>query len=290
MTSEAGKGSTFTLDIPAKHEEIAVVDKIVQKSLHLDKSKTPVLVVEDNRQTLFLYERYLSNAGFQVVPARTVEEARKALERMTPSAIVLDVIFEGEATWGFLRELKENERTRDIPVMVVTVIDNSQKARALGADEFWLKPIDGDRLIRKLEGLAKRGPSVRVLVIDDDPAARYLVKKLLGNMPYTITEAATADEGVKAARDTNPDVILLDFVLGTETAFDVIDDLKAHADTRSIPIILQTSKTLDAVERERISRETSAIIKKESLSREVAIARIREALDATGIGGRTRIA
>lgn len=291
VESELGKGSTFTVDLPLVHAEAAAVDAIVEKSAAIDKTKVQVLVVEDNRQTLFVYEKYLSNAGFQVMPARSVDEARKTLERVRPGAIVLDVVLEGEATWGFLRELKENVETRDIPVMVVTVIDRAQKARALGADEFWLKPIDGDRLIRKLDGLARRGRVAHVLVVDDDAAARYLVRRLLGNAPYAVIEASSAAEAVKQAREHRPEVILLDFVLGTETAFDVIDDLKADASTRNIPIILTTAKSLDDVERSRLERETAAIVTKESLTREVALARIREALEASGIApGQARLA
>ena len=285
VQSKPGEGSTFRLEVPTVHGEVSAVQEIVQKSAVLDPEKVPILVVEDNRQTIFFYERYLSNAGFQVLAARSIDEARAALERVKPSAIVLDVMLEGEATWGFLREVKEDPRTRDIPVMVVTVVDRAQQARALGADEFWLKPVDGERLIRKIGALSKRGDVAHVLVIDDDEAARYLVRRLLSGTPYSVLEAATAGEGVRLARQKRPDVILLDFVLGNETAFDVIDDLKADADTRNIPIILQTAKSLDEVERARLESETSSIVKKESLSREVAIARIREALEAAGIRG-----
>ncbi|MBS2020481.1 MAG: response regulator [Deltaproteobacteria bacterium] len=283
VQSRVGQGSTFTLDVPLVHAEVSAVKEISAKSVKIDPSRVPILVVEDNRQTIFFYERYLSNAGFQVLPARSIDEARKAIERVRPSAIVLDVMLEGESTWGFLRSLKEDPATHDIPVMVVTVVDRAQQARALGADEFWLKPIDGERLIRKLAALSKRGNVAHVLVIDDDEAARYLVRKLLSGAPYAVLEAATAGEGVRLARQRRPDVILLDFVLGNETAFDVIDDLKADADTRNIPIILQTAKTLDEVERARLERETASIVKKESISREVAIGRIREALEVAGI-------
>jgi len=283
VRSRPGEGSTFCLDVPPVHEEVATVNTIAQRATTIDTSKSQVLVVEDNRQTLFFYERYLSGAGFQVVPARTVEEARKQLERVRPAAVVLDVMLEGEVTWGFLAELKENPRTHDIPVMVVTVVDRAQKARALGADEFWLKPIDGDRMIRKLAELSKRGPVGRVLVIDDDEAARYMVRKFLSGAPYTIVEAADGATGVALARTQRPDVIFLDFLLANETAFDVIDDLKADASTRNIPIIIQTAKTLDDGEREKLERETAAILRKQSLSREVAITRIREALESAGI-------
>ncbi|MBX3215385.1 MAG: response regulator [Labilithrix sp.] len=283
LRSELGEGSTFVLEVPVLHEEVATVHTMTEKAAKIDASKRQVLVVEDNRQTLFFYERYLSSAGFQVIPARTVDEARAALARLHPAAIVLDVMLEGEVTWSFLAELKEGDATRDIPVMVVTVVDRAQKARALGADEFWLKPVDGDRMIRKLAELAKRGSVGRVLVIDDDEAARYMVRKLLASAPYTVFEAADGATGVELARTQRPDVIFLDFLLQNETAFDVLDDLKADPSTRSIPIIIQTAKTLDDTEREKLERETAAILAKQSLSREIAITRIREALEASGL-------
>lgn len=284
-TSKLGEGSTFLLEIPLLHEEVAAVEEIAARAKAIDETKQQVLVVEDNRQTMFFYERYLASAGFQVVPARSVDEARKELARVRPAAIVLDVMLEGESTWSFLAELKENADTRDIPVMVVTIVDRAQKARALGADEFWLKPIDGDRMIRKLAELSKRGPVTRVLVIDDDEQARYLVRRLLSGAPYTVFEAADGASGLEIARKQRPDVIFLDFLLTNETAFDVIDDLKGDPELRSIPIIIQTAKSLDETERAKLERETSAILKKQSLSREVAITRIREALEAAGVRG-----
>lgn len=281
VRSRLGEGATFVLEIPRTHDEVASVQAIVEKAAAIDATKSQILVVEDNRQTLFFYERYLSGAGFQVIPARTVDEAREALSRVRPAAIVLDVMLEGEVTWSFLAELKESLETRDIPVMVVTVVDRSQKARALGADEFWLKPVDGDRLIRKLGAMSKRGVVGRVLVIDDDEASRYLIRKILQNEPYVVLEAADGASGVRLARTQRPDVIFLDFLLTDETAFDVLDDLKVDPDTRNIPVIIQTAKTLDEAERAKLEQETTAILRKQSLSRELAITRIREALEGS---------
>lgn len=283
VSSELGKGTTFTLTVPRVHVEEAQLQALVERSKRLDPRRAPVLVVEDDRQTLFLYERYLTQAGFQVIPARTTDQAREALRRVRPAAIVLDVMLETESSWRFLRDVKENPETHDIPVMVVTVVDSSLKARALGADEFWLKPIDPERIRRKLSELAKRGP-VSVLLVDDDETSRYLLRRLLEGTPYVLYEAASAEEAVELARTKLPQVILLDFMLGESTAFDVIDDLKANPITRGIPVIIQTAKSLDAVERERLSRDATAILSKQSLSRELAIARIREALEKSGLG------
>ncbi len=283
VESEVGAGSTFTLTVPAVHADVEEMRAIEEKSTVLDPMRAPVLVIEDDRQTLFFYERYLSKCGFQVLPARTLDDARRAMDKVIPAAVVLDVLLEGESTWRFLAELKDDPRTADVPVMVVTVIDQGQKARALGADEFWLKPIDGSRLVRKVSDLAKRDRGVKVLVVDDDPASRYLLVRLLDGTGWSVLETGDGAEAVRLARAHAPGLILLDFVLGDATAFDVLDDLKADPSTRSIPVIVQTAKQLDESERERLARETSAILQKQTLSRELAISRIREALVGAGL-------
>lgn len=283
VESELGKGASFIFDVPVIHPEVKELQAIAARPI--DPSMAPVLVVEDDRKTIFIYEKFLSLAGFQVVPARTIDEARRLVKTFRPAAVVLDVMLEGETSWDFLADLKRDPETQDLPVLVVTVTNKEQKARALGADEFWLKPVSHDRLLRKLRTIAKPGIATRLLVIDDDDKARYLLKKLLGDGPFVLEEAATGPEGVKLARETRPQLILLDFVLGDAmTAFDVLDELKADPRTRGIPVIVVTSHVLDADARARLSRETQAILSKESLSRELAMNRIRDALQKAGVG------
>ncbi|MFL5582455.1 MAG: response regulator, partial [Gemmatimonadaceae bacterium] len=155
VESAPGNGSTFRLTIPAVHPDAAELQDMEERSQHLDPTKSPVLVVEDDTTTLFLYEKYLEGSGFQVLPARSVEEARRTLERIRPAAVVLDVMLDGETSWNFLNELKLNPETRDIPALVVTVVDRERKARALGADEFFVKPLDKVAIARIREALAK---------------------------------------------------------------------------------------------------------------------------------------
>ncbi|MBF5045262.1 response regulator [Aggregicoccus sp. 17bor-14] len=284
VQSAVGVGSTFTVAIPRVHPEVAEMAGLSERAERLDPTRAPVLVLEDDRQTLFLYEKYLQRSGFQVVPVRTVEDARAAMQRIRPAAVVLDVMLEGETSWGFLAELKQGETTRDIPVLVVTITDREQKARALGADEFWLKPVEGKKLLSKLTALAKVGPVEKVLIIDDDEVHRYLLRQVLRGTPYALMEAATGPEGVRLAREEAPHLIFLDFVLGEHTAFDVLDDLKADPRTRDIPVILHTSHQLAEDEQARLKQETAAILSKHTLSKEVAISRIRDALNKAGLG------
>jgi CheY-like chemotaxis protein len=163
----------------------------------------------------------------------------------------------------------------------VTVTDRENKARALGADEFWMKPMEQDWLIRKLRSLAERGPVQRILVIDDDEVARYLVKRMLVDTAYQVVEAGGGVEGLTLAREQRPDVILLDFVMPGMSAFEVLDELKGNPDTRQIPVIIHTSKSLTPDERQKLAEQSDAILSKQALSREVAIGRIRDVLSKT---------
>jgi CheY-like chemotaxis protein/two-component sensor histidine kinase len=281
VESEVGDGSTFTVRVPRVHAEVRALSDIQARPL--DPSLPQVLVVEDDPKTIFIYEKYLANAGFQVVPARSIADADRLLVQMKPAAILLDIMLDGESSWTFLAKLKRNPATHDIPVLVVTVTNKERKARALGADEFWLKPVDQDRLTRKLRAL-RADNDARVLIIDDDDRARYLMTRFLENGPYELLEAGSGAIGIKAAREHRPHVILLDFVLQDMTAFDVLDELKADPLTRSIPVIVVTSLDLDQQERDRLLQQTEVILSKESLSREIAIRRIRDALRKADVG------
>lgn len=282
VRSRAGEGSVFTLSLPLVHPEVAELSRMSERPL--DPWRAPILVVEDDRKTIFVYERTLSMAGFQVIPARTVDEARKLLEKVRPAAIVLDIMLEGESSWRFLAEVKNNPATHDIPVLVVTVSASEQKARALGADEFWLKPVKQDLLLRKLHSIGMPSGAATVLVIDDDERARYLVAKFLEGSPFRLLQASNGPAGVALAREQKPSVILLDFLLEDMTAFDVLDELKSNPLTRTIPVIVVTSHVLGPQQRERLASESEAILSKQNLSRELAINRIRDALRKAGLG------
>ena len=282
VESTVGEGSTFTVVVPLVHPDAVEMKRVEVQSEQRDPGKVPVLVVEDDRRSLFVYERYLSNAGFQVIPARTVDAARRALSQELPVAIVLDVVLEEENTWNFLADVKRDPRTQHVPVLVVTVSEKGEAARALGADEFWLKPIDQGRLLRKLQALITKERPVKVLVVDDDERARYLMRKHISGSQYELFEASSGETGVALAHEIRPDVIFLDFLLEHMTAFDVLDELKSNPDTRAIPVIIVTSQVLDASARQRLSLNTEAVISKQNLSRELAINRIRDALRKGG--------
>lgn len=278
VESEVGVGSTFTVTVPRLHPEVVELQSIEARSRSAPVGSGSILVVEDDRRSIFIYEKYLTLAGFHVVPARDIEAARAVLARARPAAVVLDVMLEHETSWGLLADLKRDPETADIPVLVITISAREQQALALGADEFWLKPIDPERLVRKLKSLVQARARPRVLLIDDDERVHYLMRQFLRDTPYELLAVGSGREGVVAARQQRPQVILLDFLLGDMTAFDVLGELRADPRTRGIPVTIVTSRILGVRDRERLLAEVGAVVSKEHLSRELTIKHIQAAL------------
>ena len=283
VTSDVGVGSVFTVRIPMQFRGATEVAQVSDAKPQLDATKLPVLVVEDNRETLFIYEKYLKDSSFQVVPASSIREARAAMRSMRPHAILLDVLLQGEHAWDFLQSLKADPATRDIPVYVITVVDNRDKALALGADAFNPKPVERAWLMKQLEASVSSHPSHQVLVVDDDATSRYLLKVVLSQANYDIAEAGGGLEGLRMARELSPALIVLDLVMDDLSGFEVLEQLSADPVTRSIPVVIHTSKDLDKTERARLSAAIDIVPKTVMSSRDSALASFSEAFRKAGL-------
>jgi signal transduction histidine kinase/CheY-like chemotaxis protein len=281
LVSEPGVGSTFSAVIPRTYRGPAEVSFVPEISSQVDPNRRPVLVVEDNPETLFIYEKYLKGSGFQVIPARTLPAARAALGRFRPAAVILDVLLEGESTWELLGELKSSPATRDLPVLVVTIVENEAKARALGADAFCAKPVDRAWLLGQLSSPPASG---KLLLIDDDEASRYLLKGMLAETRCEVVEAADAAEGLRVARRERPRAIFLDLDLPDRSGFEVLDLLRAEPNTRDIPVIINTSRPLGEEEHRHLMKSgAAAVLPKDQPSREACLARLLDALRCAGL-------
>ena len=155
---------------------------------------------------------------------------------------------------------------------------------ALGAADFRLKPIDRDWLLGRLAPLVRGGTPKTILVIDDSEADRRVLKGLLtAHGRFAILEAGRGDEGLRRAREERPDAIFLDLVLPDMTGFEVLEHLKSDPDVSGVPVILNTSATLDEQEIKRLVPKTTAILSKSIGTAEEAFATIREALAGAGL-------
>lgn len=288
VTSTPGLGSTFVAVIPVNFNGENEVVYVPEVKKEIDSSRLPVLVLEDNREALFIYEKYLKGSRFQVIPAISIHEARDALRSFRPLAVVLDVLLQGEHSWDLLRDLKQNPATKSIPVYVVTVVDNRQKALALGADGFHSKPVDRSWLLQQLQN-ANSHRCYSVLLVDDDRTSRYLLSALLSNSNCQLSEADNATQGLRLARELRPDVIILDLAMPDLSGFEVLDQLKSDPATKSIPVVIHTSKVLDEDDRIRLKCAVGIVPKSAMSTRDVASAMFNEAFQKAGLGGAIRI-
>jgi signal transduction histidine kinase/DNA-binding response OmpR family regulator len=283
LTSEVGVGSTFTVVIPISFEGQTEVVYVPEVKRDLDASRFPVLVVEDNREALFIYEKYLKGSRFQVIPANSISEAREAVYSFRPKAIILDVLLQGEHSWDFLRDLKDDPATRDIPIYVITVVDNREKALSLGADGFHSKPVDRIWLLKQLDGLAIATRKPSILVIDDDAASRYLICNLLAETNCEFLEANGGSEGVRMVQECKPALIVLDLVMGGMNGFEVFETLRQNPETNCIPVVVHTSKSLEYEDYGRLTGAIDIIPKSIMSSRELAFSRFSQALQKAGV-------
>jgi signal transduction histidine kinase/CheY-like chemotaxis protein len=274
LKSELGVGSTFSVTVPLAYRAPS------QSSIGaVQPGRIPVLVVEDADEDLMLYERALANTRFQLIGARSVPAARTTIDSIQPAAIVLDIRLQGVESWDLLATLKREERTASIPLIVVSTIDDRQKGFALGADAYAVKPIRKDWLLATLESLVPAIPAVRVLVIDDEEAYRYIVREMLNVPPYQVAEAASGGEGVRMTRDLLPDVVLLDFRLNDMTGLEVYQRLREDSKTAGVPVILVTSQRLSTDELR--GSGTAQSLSKATLTRDILRAAIQQVVTAS---------
>ena len=287
VQSEPGIGSTFFAALPINFTGATDAIYIPDVKRDLESDKLPVLVVEDNQEALFIYEKYLKNTRFQVMPARTLAEARNALRRFRPAAVILDVLLQGEHSWELLHELKRDPATASIPAFVITVVENREKALAMGADAFHSKPVDRLWLSQQLDEAASIKHGHHVLIIDDDEASRYVLKTVLGQMEFRFSEASGGRDGLRRAQESLPDIIILDLAMPDVTGFEVLKKLKENPRTAQIPVIVHTSKVLETEELEVLG-EAVAIVSKESKSRELSLEKFAQAFQKAGIPFKSR--
>lgn len=172
VTSQLGVGSTFSVKIPITYPVLS--PESPSPVWDLDPTRSPVLVVEDNAETLFTYEKYFQNSQYQMLSASTLNDAKQALQTFQPLAVVLDILLAEQHTWTFLTELKENAATQKIPILVLTMVDNEQKATALGADAFLTKPVDRLLFLNTLNRLTRQNQPQTLLLVDDEPVQARL--------------------------------------------------------------------------------------------------------------------
>jgi len=276
LESTPGVGSRFTVVLPAVDATGAAVEETVRTAAAAgapvaaaglaEAVRPSVLIVEDDPSAVRLLHAYLEPEGYRVRVAPDGEQALLDVRIERPAAILLDVLLPGMDGWEVLRRLKADPELRSIPVVIITVVDEKEVGLALGAVDYLVKPIDRDALIACLERLGLtatvRSRIVRILAVDDEPAALDMLTETLGPAGFDIVRAEGGMAAISMARAERPDLVICDLVMPDLDGFGVVAALKADPATAAIPIIILTGHHLTAADKKRLNGKVLRIVSK----------------------------
>lgn len=298
VESTEGVGTTFTIELPAEVVEIqddsstqimgtppavTVTVETPQRMAAVpttSKSETPtntVLVIDDDTATLDLTRRSLAREGFHVATAENGSEGLDMARRLRPRAITLDVMMPGLDGFSVLAELKNDPATADIPVILMSMLDEREKGFALGATEYLNKPVNRQRLATSLEALKKgRKSGGRVLVVDDEPDTRQLLRRALEKDGWTIDEAENGLVALAQLAEAVPDLILLDLSMPQMDGYEFLAELRSGEDWQNVPVVVLSGQSLQPEERARLEGQVDAVLTKGERDRSSRLAELRE--------------
>ena len=267
VESEVGKGSTFTVRLPVR-----VADPKEQVN-HLAAAVSganvgSVLVIDDDTRVHEMLQRSLAKEGLRVIAARSGEEGLKMARELRPNAITLDVMMPGMDGWAVLAELKSDPELSEIPVIMLTIVDDQNMGYSLGATEYLTKPIDRDRLAAILKRHMGEEHSRSVLIVEDDTDTREVTRRTLEVGGWSVVEAENGRVGLERLAKSRPGVILLDLMMPEMDGFEFVGELRKNADWKSIPVVVVTAKDLTLEDRMRLNGQVGLILQKGSYSRE----------------------
>ncbi|MEO1979812.1 MAG: response regulator, partial [Fuerstiella sp.] len=242
------------------------------------QSSNHVLVIDDDPNVRELLSWFLTEEGLQVITASGGTDGIELAARHTPSVITLDLIMPDIDGWSVLAALKASERTANIPVVLVTVLDDSHRGYYFGAADYVSKPIEGDRLKQVVRRYCGNETST-VLIIDDNPKDREIVRRVLQNDGCRIVEATDGADGLKKFEKSPTDLIILDLVMPVMDGFTFIEEIRRRTKTEMPPIIVLTAKEMTAENRNRLHGMVSEVIQKSPFDRRRFVQEIHRQLD-----------
>jgi CheY-like chemotaxis protein len=235
-------------------------------------------VIDDEENSRDLIRRSLERDGYRVALADNAEEGLRLARQLRPLLITLDVLMPGKDGWAVLRELKDDAELRDIPVVMISMVDGADMGFALGATDYLSKPIDREHLRALLHRHGVVPHAGRVLVVDDDAETRGLIRRMLEKEGHEVVEAIHGEEALECLRERLPDLILLDLMMPVMDGFEFSRELRKVEAWRDIPVVVCTAKDLTPEERAELSGVVESILRKDAASLEELLDQLRTQL------------
>jgi signal transduction histidine kinase/CheY-like chemotaxis protein len=307
VASEPGQGSTFMIRLPREITSASTAAIVEAQLIAAASSQTSspqpvppgegrtsepdeepparpsagtVLVIDDDPRTRELLHRYLSREGYAVELAASGPAGLEAARRLRPDLITLDVLMLEVDGWTVLSQLKGDPDTADLPVVVLSMLEDKQRAFSLGAEDYLTKPIEHGQMTHMLRRFRKNEGETRVLVVDDDPTLREQLSRVLEHEGYQVDLAEEGGAALSHMAEARPDLILLDLLMPGINGFDFLAMLHERQGWGDIPVVVMTARDLSAEERARLSGHIEKVLHKSGHNLSDLLADIRQILAA----------
>jgi CheY-like chemotaxis protein len=245
VESAPGQGSTFFFTLPVYQPESQGTAALERKL---------VLAVDDDPQVIKLYQRSLESQGYQVLGVTDPTRAKQMAMEKQPFAITLDIMMPGVDGWQVLADLKQTEGTRDIPVIICSILEQQERGFRLGAADYVLKPILGDGLVNALDRLGRTRGTRELLIVDDDPDSLSRLDRVFqAQTDYRRTLASSGAEAWQRMLDHGPDAVILDAVIPDMDSFMLLDKIRSNEALRQIPVVVVSDADLTPEQQARLT-------------------------------------
>jgi PAS domain S-box-containing protein len=275
------QGSTFTLTIPLTFDgrksddlrQVVEPASVPRQSPPAGQQRPRVLCIEGNASNLMLLSDYLTEAGYQVVPAANGSEGLRLAAAEHPQAIILDVMLPGQDGWGILYRLKAHPATSDIPVIIATGLEEQRLGLLLGANDYLVKPIAKSRLLQAIRrvSLDPARHIKNVAIVDDDLNMLQLAACILEREHYTVWTFESGEAFLASLATQKPDIVIVDLLMPHMDGFQLIETLREHPTCSDVPVVIMTAKVLSEDDLAQLSHCVCAVIQKDGTICEEAL-------------------
>ena len=285
VESAPGKGSTFTARLPRQSietdEAICAPTQPCAAAMPeaLGRCGGKVLVIDDEQTVRNLMRRFLAREGFDVITASNGREGIELARRLHPALITLDVLMPEFDGWSVLQALKDDPDLAQIPVLMLSILDEKQRGYALGASDYMTKPFDRERMRSMLAKYAGHDGSRRVMIVDDDVDNRQRLSRALESEHWLVTEAENGRDAIDRLSENSYDLILLDLMMPGMDGFEFLSQIKHDEALRRIPVVVITSAELTDADHERLNGGVQRVLSRSEFQPEDLLAEVRRLVD-----------
>ena len=308
LESDTGKGSTFTLYLPATFDEKAIraratppresqkpgtgntqpplpppqSDEIVNETEDFGGPDIPddrnsilpndrvILIIEDDPRFASILIDFAREKRFKAIAAHSARQGLALAQRYLPVAITLDLRLTDEDGWQVLDRLKHDQRTRHIPVHVISVDPGRSRGLRQGAVSYLQKPVSKEAINEILQQTVEfiERPVKNLLVVEDDSVQRESIRELIGNNDVHTTAVGNAADALSALEKDRYDCIVLDLMLPDKSGVELIREINRRLGLQAPPVIVYTGKELSPREETELRSLSESIIVKDARSPE----------------------